>query len=67
MDISEKLPKTDAEVDMLKPSIAELLRQIPESWSEFDSDQLTAIQSRVLYLLVAAGMIERRFRLHIEM
>ncbi len=49
-----------AEADLLKPAIAELLRTIPESWAEFDLDRLTVIQDNALFLLTAAGMVERR-------
>ena len=49
-----------AEADLLKPAIAELLRTIPESWAEFDLDRLTVVQDRALFLLTAAGMVERR-------
>jgi len=66
-NISERLPKTDAEANLLTPAIADLLRQIPENWSEFDSNKLTAAQSRVLFLLVAAGIVERRCRLRLRM
>ena len=44
----------------LKPAIAELLRTIPETWAEFDLDRLTVIQDNALFLLTAAGMVERR-------
>lgn len=57
---SERLPKTDAEVELLKPAISKLLRAIPESWAEFNFDSLTAIDDHALFLLVAAGMVERR-------
>jgi hypothetical protein len=52
--------KTDAEVELLKPAIAELLRTIPETWAECNLDSLTPIQTSAFYLLLAAGMVERR-------
>ncbi len=58
--MAERLPRTDAEADLLKPAIAELLRMIPETWVEFDLDRLTVIQDNALFLLTAAGMVERR-------
>ncbi len=58
--MAERLPRTDAEADLLKPAIAELLRIIPETWAEFDLDRLTVVQDRALFLLTAAGMVERR-------
>ena len=57
-NISERLPQTDAEANLLTPVVADLLRQIPENWTEFDSDTLSAVQSRALFLLVAAGIVE---------
>ena len=58
--MAERLPRTDAEADLLKPAIAELLRTIPETWVEFDLDRLTVIQDNALFLLTAAGIVERR-------
>jgi len=59
-NVSERLPKTDDEIELLKPAIAELLRTIPETWAEFNHDALTAIQANALFLLTAAGLVERR-------
>lgn len=59
-NVSSQLPKSDAEAEFLKPAIADLLRTIPETWAEFDQDALSAIQARALFLLTAAGMVERR-------
>lgn len=50
-----------AEVDLLRPIIIELLRTVPETWTEFDSNE-TSVKERAASLLVAAGMIERRGR-----
>ena len=58
--MAERLPRTDAEADLLKPAIAELLRTIPETWAEFDLDRLTVVQDNALFLLTAAGIVERR-------
>jgi hypothetical protein len=66
-NVSERLPQTDDEASVLKPVIADLLRTIPETWTEFDADALTAVQSNALFLLTAAGMVERRGRLRCEM
>lgn len=54
-------PVTDDEAARLWPVVADLLRSVPEVWSAFDRDNLTATQDRALYLLTAAGLIERRF------
>ncbi len=59
-NVSERLPQTDDETELLKLAIAELLRTIPETWAEFNHDALTAIQANALFLLTAAGMVERR-------
>lgn len=53
-------PTTDLEAAALTPAIAHLLQSIPVTWAEFDCDKLTALQSRALFLLTAAGMVERR-------
>jgi len=58
--MAERLPQTDAEASLLKAAIAELLRTIPETWAEFDFDRLTVIQNNALFLLTAAGLVERR-------
>jgi hypothetical protein len=59
-NVSERLPQTDAEADLLKTAIAELLRTVPKTWAEFDLEGLTRVQDNALFLLTAAGMVERR-------
>ena len=49
--------------DLLQDAVADLLRRIPERWAECDADTLTPTESQALFLLVAAGMVERRIRL----
>ena len=44
-----------------------LLLRVPERWAEFDRDALTATESKALYLLVAAGMVERRIRFRVRL
>jgi len=51
----------------LSQAIASLLRTIPERWHDFDHDDLTATEQQALFLLVAAGFVERRFGLRLEM
>ncbi len=53
--------------DILGDAVAALLRRIPESWAEYDADALTATESQALFLLVAAGMVERRGRFRLRM
>lgn len=57
----------DAHVDhaadeLIQTAVVGLLRRVPERWEEYDADSLTATESNALFLLVAAGMIERRIR-----
>lgn len=49
--------------DLLQDAVAALLRRIPERWAKYDADALTTTESQALFLLVAAGMVERRIRL----
>lgn len=53
--------------DVLGDAVAALLRRIPEIWAEYDADALTATESQALFLLVAAGMVERRGRFRVRM
>ena len=64
---SEKLPKTDDEAKLLEPAIAELLQTIPDRWEKYEIKSLTSLQERSLFLLVAAGLVEQRFRFRISM
>lgn len=48
-------------------AIIALLRLIPERWEEFEFDRLTSIESRALFFIVAAGMVERRLRFRARM
>jgi hypothetical protein len=66
-NVSDRLPQTDDEIELLKPAIAWLLGTIPESWAEYEYDALTDAQGRALFLLVAAGMVERRIRYRLSM
>jgi hypothetical protein len=66
-NVTRRLPRTDDEANLLKPAIAKLLRTIPEAWAECDSDGLTAQEQNALFLLVAAGMVERRLRFRLAM
>ncbi len=55
-----------ASAEMLEAAVVELLRRIPETWQEYRPDDLTETQSQGLFLLVAAGMVERRERLRLR-
>jgi len=41
-------------------AVESLLRSIPERWTDFDHDELSAAEQRAVFLLVAAGLVERR-------
>jgi hypothetical protein len=58
---------TEAEVNLLRPEIAGLLRKVPESWAEFASDSLTSIHADALFLLTAAGLVARRIWVRAKM
>jgi len=46
--------------DPLASAVESLLRTIPERWADFDHDALASTEQRALFLLVAAGLVERR-------
>lgn len=46
--------------DPIEAAVESLLRTIPERWTDFDHDALAATEQRALFLLVAAGLVERR-------
>ena len=53
--------------ELLKPAIAELVGRIPDTWQAYRPDDLTKIRAQALFLLTAAGMVERRERLRLRM
>ncbi len=53
--------------ELIQTAVAALLRRVPERWEEYHADSLTATESKALFLLVAAGMVERRTRLRIRL
>lgn len=59
-NVLKYLRQTNEEIELLKPAIVELLRKISDTWAEFKPDALTAIQANALFLLTAAGLVERR-------
>ncbi len=44
----------------IEATVASLLRSIPERWADFDHDALSSTELKALFLLVAAGLVERR-------
>ena len=65
-NVSEQLPKSPEEEQILASAVLKLLETVPEIWSEFSYDELTATEQRTLFLLVSAGMIEQRMRFRIR-
>lgn len=57
----------DTADDFIQTAVAALLGRVPERWEEYDGDSLTATESQALFLLVAAGMVERRIRFRARM
>jgi|GEM_PF-2569987 len=51
-----------APAEMLEAAVAELLRRIPDTWQAYRPDDLSETQAQALFLLTAAGMVERRER-----
>lgn len=66
-NISARLSKTSEEADALKPVIADLLNSVSEVWAEFDLHAFTSLQDHALFLLIAAGLVERRGWVRCEM
>jgi|GEM_PF-3592550 len=53
--------------DTLEQAIRTLLRSVPEAWAEYDPAVMTEPRERALFLLVAAGMVERRSSFRLRM
>lgn len=52
--------------DPVAQAVASLLRSIPDRWGNFDQDDLSRTEQRALFLLVAAGLVERRITIRGE-
>jgi hypothetical protein len=59
--------RISAPPELLEQAVSDLLGRIPDTWQEYRPDDLTETQSQGLFLLVAAGMVERRERLRMRM
>jgi hypothetical protein len=55
-----------ASAEMLEVAVAELLHRIPETWQAYEPDDLSETKAQGLFLLTAAGMVERRERLRLR-
>lgn len=53
--------------DTLENLVGQMLQSVPETWTDYDPKTLSASQEQALFLLTAAGMIERRMTLRIRM
>lgn len=62
-NVDAAYPKTTDEIRLLEKTIESLLARIPETWQPLNADDLTATEQRALFLLTAAGLIDRRCRL----
>lgn len=56
-----------ASAEMLEAAVAELLRLIPDTWQKYKPDDLSEVKAEALFLLVAAGLVERRGRIRLRM
>ena len=52
--------QNDEQAKLFWRDVLALLQTIPENWTEFDRDCHTDAQAKALYMLVAAGFVERR-------
>lgn len=59
-------PKSSDEAIPLRKSIERLLQVIPEVWLTVNLDALSSFDQRALFLLVAAGMVERRIAMRVR-
>lgn len=48
-------------------AIESLLRRIPETWAVAEIDRLTSVEDKALFLLTAAGLVERSFCFRLAM
>ena len=56
-----------SETITIEQAIFHFLHTVPETWTDYDPATLSALQERAVYLLTAAGMIERRVTLRLRM
>lgn len=62
------MPETNPpQGDTVESLVARFLRTVPETWTDHDPSALSELQERAVYLLTAAGMIERRVTLRLRM
>ena len=53
--------------ELLEPEVLKLLQTIPDVWQEYNFQQLTSLQAQGRFLLVAAGMVECKHRVRVQM
>ena len=64
--IKKPVRQEPPKAEMLEAAVAELLRVIPETWQAYKPDDLSETKAKGLFLLTAAGMVERRERLRLR-
>ncbi len=65
-NVLRRLPKLPEEERFVASAVMKLLETVPEKWTAFSYDELPATEQRALFLLVSAGMIERRIGFRIR-
>jgi len=65
-NIPGRITASALSANMLEAAVAELLRRIPDTWQAHKPDDLSETQEQALFLLTAAGMVERRERLRLR-
>jgi hypothetical protein len=65
-NIPSAIPKSPEEVALLEVAISQLLGRVTEKWQSCDLNDLTSLEQRAQFLLIAAGMIERRMEMKVE-
>lgn len=53
--------------DLIQTSVAAIFRRVHERWEQYDADSLTSTESKALFLLLSAGMVERRGRFRLRL
>jgi len=66
-NVSDRLPKTAEERALAQKAISHLLTTIPARWKDYDSGDLNESEEQALFLLTAAGMIERSTSLRMRL
>ena len=60
------MPHNPSDDAAIEAAIAALVQSIPETWADFDPNNLTETEERATFLLVAAAMVEKRMAFRIR-